>query len=259
MLRAYIDDSGSSPDQRVFTLGGVVSSEESWAAFTIEWNELCAAAPAVPNVHLRKIYSVKHRCWGKGSLKERRAAMEAKMAQFASLVAKYGMLRIHAGITWGAYTSVMKGNLPSEMDHPYFFLFLRVLQAAVRWQESRQSSDQVHFIFDQQGKLGTEAAGWYSSLGQTFTDREAKVLACEPSFRSSADTPPLMAADMCAWYARREVIERDASLKSGAEYRRTIAMETLWSLPYVASNIDRAQLAQLVNAAGGQQDPLGRP
>ena len=247
-LQAYVDDSGSHPNGELFVLAGVVSTVERWAEFSNEWRKVCGEDPQTFDFHMSRAYQLNGSYWGEGSIELLEAKRDVKLLKLISLIAKYGLIKVHSAITWKAFNSSARDRVPPEIDDPYFFLFWRVIQAVVRWQEKIGRLDRVDFVFDHQGEAGRRAAGWHRHFLDAMNEKEKFIVAERPMFSHDRDLPPLKAADICAWYLRREVIDRRNSAKRGMRYVRSPTMELLWAMPHAALHITARDLSEIIDS-----------
>ncbi|MCW5752684.1 MAG: DUF3800 domain-containing protein [Alphaproteobacteria bacterium] len=244
MLRAFVDDTGSEPAGKVFALVGLVSTAERWTALEAEWVALCAEEPQIADFHMTDIHSLKQH-WGRGSRVERAARRDAKLALFADLIRRHAMVRVICAVTWDKYEQIARGNVPAEVDDPYFFLFWRMIQAVAKWQAVTGRREKVNFVFDDQGRRNAKVIGWHYTFLDVMNDDERFILSGTPTFASDKEIVPLQAADMCAWYFRREVIERGGQ---GPSYVRAAPMAALWDVEYVFDRLDDDLLGSYVMA-----------
>ena len=61
----------------------------------------------------------------------------------------------------------------------------------------------MHFIFDNQGKLGLKVSSWYIKLKSMLSDSHQAMMGETPDFRTDTEFNPLQAADALAWTTRR--------------------------------------------------------
>lgn len=249
VLKAFIDDSGSGPDGKVFVLAGFISTAECWDEFSVQWDSICAKEPATPDFHMVEAWRLKGGYWGRGSTDELTARRDKKLSKLAASVRDNVICSITTGLTWRAYESAVQGNVPPTVDNPYFFLFWNIIQLVVKWERASSRREKVDFVFDDQSKIGREAQSWHCTFLDCMNDDEKFILSGTPIFKHDSDTPPLKAADMWAWHYRREVMERE---QQGALYRRTEAGEILWQPTYVATNMVENDLRALVARLTGK-------
>lgn len=248
MLQAFLDDSGSEANGKLFALVGVVSTVERWDRFAVEWTAACDDEPRTPDFHMADAFRLKGGYWGRAPEDELRRKRDAKLLALASIVRKHGIVRVGSAVAWRAYEAAARGKVPSEIDSPYFFLFWNVIQAVARWQAGTGRREKVDFVFDDQGKIGIEAVSWQPWFLDAMSDDEKFMLASTPIFRHDSDVPQLKAADMCAWYFRREVVEQFHHQQRGEPHKRTEPMAALWEMPYAFLTLTEDGLRQVIDS-----------
>ena len=76
---------------------------------------------------------------------------------------------------------------------------------AARLLDKLGSDDTVDWIFDEQGKIGCEAVGWYYWIKERAKPNLKRRLGSTPIFRDDEKVLPLKAADLFAWQIRRHI------------------------------------------------------
>lgn len=192
MLQVYIDDSGSDAgtDKRL-VLAGYIQSAEAWERLTADWTTELARPPALASLHMITCFE--------GWTEE---AREAKINSLVAVLAKYKPLSIECSISRAAYIEELRGHAPHDLRHPYFPCFVGIMHSVARTIFEENLSGPVDLIFDEQGKMGTDAALWYIPL-KHMDPRLEKVLGGPPWFANDDEVVPLQTADMLAWYVRR--------------------------------------------------------
>ena len=218
-LNAFIDDSGSSPDSKLFVLAGCVSTAELWSGFSDQWQAACAEPPVISDFKMSAAWRVSGEYWRSIEPEKRAEARDQKLAILANLIQQNAQFLISAAVPWRTYESIVRGKVPAEIDSPYFFLFWRLIQKLSDIQRGMQAPEKVTFVFDYQSKLGTNTASWYDFLLETMDEHDKAILTSSPRFEHDKDLLPLKAADMWAWWYRREVevMAGDRSLRAAHE------------------------------------------
>ncbi|MDO9618349.1 MAG: DUF3800 domain-containing protein [Pseudomonas sp.] len=192
MLEAYIDDSASDfrADKRLI-LAGYLQSAEAWERLTEDWTAELARPPALASLHMITCFQG----WSE-------KAREAKINSLVAVLAKYKPLSIECSISRAAYLEDLSGSVPYDLRHPYFPCFVGIMHGVVETVLEEKLEGPVELIFDEQGKVGEDAALWYVPL-KHMNPAVADVLGGPPRFASDHEVVPLQAADMLAWYVRR--------------------------------------------------------
>ena len=98
--------------------------------------------------------------------------------------------------------------LSKEKDDPYFWLFYGMIGFAmsqINYHEANPTP--IDFIFDNQNKIGERAKRYYQTFKGMCTPRVLSAMGKEPQFGDEKVDHPLQAADMFAWYRRRNAID----------------------------------------------------
>ena len=89
---------------------------------------------------------------------------------------------------------------------------------------------EVDFVFDQHGKLGKKARDWWYEFKDKVADDIGQWLGEEPVFRDEKKVVALQAADMVAWFTRREAVtgfskpDQQRICQSLKEYQSTVEL-----------------------------------
>lgn len=192
MLEIYVDDSASDAgtDKRL-VLAGYMQSAEAWGRLTEDWTAELARPPALTSLHMITCF----RGWSE-------EAREAKLDSLVAVLSKYKPLSIECSISRTAHAEELRGRAPYDLRHPYFSCFVGVMYGVARTVLEEDLNGPVDLFFDEQGKVGTDAALWYVPL-KHMDPTLANVLGGPPRFASDNEVVPLQTADMLAWYVRR--------------------------------------------------------
>lgn len=193
MLQAFIDDSASdrSEDKRL-VLAGYMQTAEQWALFSEEWAAELAKPRWLKYLHMSAGFP------GFSS-----AEKEAKLEALASLIQRFKPVSIECSISQRDFKDLVKPNGPYDLRHAYFPCFVGILHGVAKTIAAEGWHDKADIIFDEQGSMGRCAAAWYVPIKHSFPLLAAH-LGGAPIFRDDEEMLPLQAADMLAWYVRRE-------------------------------------------------------
>jgi len=192
MLEVYVDDSASDAgtDKRL-VLAGYMQPAEAWGRLTEDWTAELARPPALASLHMITCFQG----WSE-------EAREAKLDSLVAVLANYKPLSIECSISRTAHVEQLRGRAPYDLRHPYFPCFVGVMYGVARTVLEEDLSGPVELFFDEQGKVGTDAALWYLPL-KLMDPTLANVLGGPPRFANDNEVVPLQTADMLAWYVRR--------------------------------------------------------
>jgi len=195
MLQGFVDDSGSS-DGNVYTLAGLLATAERWEEFSDEWEKICDQEPKTPDFKMSRAFRLKEYRWTEAQRNQR-------IRELVKLILSKAMYRVDAVLARKNYEIAVKGKLQPEIDSPYFVLFYNVILSFARFMEQARIEGTVDWVFDEQGKIGTECVAWYSWIREQAPPELKRRLGSTPIFRSDTKVLPLKAADIFAWQIRR--------------------------------------------------------
>jgi hypothetical protein len=207
LLQGFFDDSGSHPESGWYVLAGFISTTGNWKRFSDEWSASLSKDPAIDYFKM----SEAHRLTGEFEGWPR-PLRDQKVLELAEVAERFAVARIAAVVNQADYNRFIKGVSPwAELDDPYFMLFNQIIVLTaqfIKHLEDRQypeldfSQTEVDFVFDDQGKIGLNALGWWDVLKQALDKDLVRILGSSPIFISDRKVLPLQAADLYAWHAR---------------------------------------------------------
>ncbi len=199
VLQGFIDDSGSEPSEPMFILAGFVSHVERWERFSDKWRERLDKRPSIAYFKMQEANSLKGQFLGWDE-RDR----DLKAGQLIQIIRDYVAIRVSCSVKWNDYRGTLKGRVrPRTNDHPYFFLFYRIIANVIRFQMENNVPEPVDFVFDQQGKIGRRALSWYDWTLNNRSPRLRRYFGDPPIFRDDKKVLALQAADTLAWQIRR--------------------------------------------------------
>lgn len=203
-LVAYVDDSGSDLTSPTYVLGGVMLPETTWQLVAEEWNGVLRSDPSVD-------YFKGSEVWDRGKGPFARLTDNERLNKLYSLVdviVTYHPAAISIRLNRSDFQRFASTTpLLESCSDPYFFLFYGLIArvGAIGVQEAAFRS--VRFIFDNQNQIGERALDWYKIFVARCTERSREVLSgAPPAFADEKKCCELQAADMFAWYRRRDAL-----------------------------------------------------
>ena len=201
MLQAFVDDSASEfGDKRLF-LAGYVDRAERWAALSDAWERELKKHPAIAYFKMTEAENFRgqFKSWSKSD-------RDRKVLALAGIVDTYRPLAIHCSVSREEYSRIVEPVAPWPLKSPYFSCFWGVIEVTAGYHRSLGVEDvpSVDFIFDEQGRLGDQAADWYRWLKDDQDSSIRDLLGTTPIFRDDKKVVALQAADMLAWHIRRD-------------------------------------------------------
>lgn len=233
-LFCYVDDSGTHANSPIYVLGGFIASAETWAAFTLDWQAVLKEEPSVAHLHTADAYSLlgAFSNWTSNQV-------DKKLFHLAEAIEKHGLRRFDTSILRKDYDDLIHGQFVGPVGKdPYFLAYYRIVTALAR--EPTLSGHAIQLVFDEQGGSGVAAI-------------EAWTLLCEvapsvyetmprPRFGNDLSEPPLQAADLYVWHARRYLLEK---LEGKSPERHMHIHRRFLGLPYLPLPINRDELLDL--------------
>lgn len=182
MLAGHIDE---SYDDVIYTLAGWLSTADKWKQFSDDFEKA-----GLPNTF---------------HMKTNRRHEGKRVHTLAAITCQYAMFRVDSVLHQKNYLKLAKGKLAPELDSPYFFLFYQVILAACKLLDLMNLDDTVDWIFDEHGKIGTDANAWYFWIKEHAEPNIRRRFGSTPIFRGDDKVLPLKAADLFAWQINKHI------------------------------------------------------
>lgn len=190
MLQAFFD--GSTETNSALILAGYIGSVDTWLRFSAEWGEMLELRPRIRRFKMSELY-------GDGMLE--RAMFHYRIAD------KYPIFGIGCAIPLAPlYKVVAELNIPPMWENPYYFAWRVVVTLSLEGAKLLGLIDPMEFIFDTQSDKVNVIKSW-DNYYESVPIITRQKLRGPPSFKNDEDVMPLQAADMIAWWARRQYIK----------------------------------------------------
>lgn len=200
-LRAYVDDSGSEPESPVYVLGGIVLPSDWWKTLCEEWNAVLKAPRPIEYFKASEVGDREKGPFRDFTGPER----QQKVNALVDVLCTSHPLALSVSLEWKIFEDFRLRNRLSPVAHdPYFFLYYCIIALGARRAAREANPTPIDFVFDNQGKVGEAVLEWY----QFFADRipTGLLLGQAPVFDDEKLCLPLQAADLFAWYGRRNAL-----------------------------------------------------
>jgi hypothetical protein len=232
MFKAYFDDSSSDENDRILVLAGCVQSCKVWADFSISWEAALIRTPSIKYLHMRGARKLV------GEFSRWKAENRDDKIRFLATVAEsFRPWTIGAWVSRKEHASIMKPIAPAMINHAYFPLFYAVILKLAHWHEDMGIKMPVEYVFDDQGKLGDDAALWHRHIKSWQPPHVAALMGGTPRFEHDEWILPLQVADMLAWHLRRRKERPQEKLS-------TLPTSPLENLTYAEIHITEEWLAK---------------
>jgi hypothetical protein len=204
-LTAYVDDSGSEPSAPLYVLGGVVLPESWWEnEFCPEWQGVLDDSPSIDYFKASEVWDHAKGPFRDFSDEERKQKVRA----FAEAICELQPLALSVSVSWTEIQAFKSSTvLPKWANDPYFFLFYRLLVLAIQFGFHESHPTPIDFVFDEQNTAWKQVKNWYEHFQELLPDDLRPFLGKEPVKSDEKKCLPLQAADLFAWYTRRDAPE----------------------------------------------------
>jgi hypothetical protein len=201
VLQAFIDE--SIDEGATFVLGGCISTAESWAAFSGEWEELL---PGFGVLDSNGRYSFK--------MKEMAALQERmdRVVAFYRVIEKHvlGLVSVKINIAEleRAKSRIFVPNAIIEWDkfHPYMVAYRYLLDKfhieRPKMTQAIPLNEKIDFYFDERAEKKVIISTWDDYVSKR-PDAVRDFYGATPRFEDDNDFLPLQAADFWVWWVRK--------------------------------------------------------
>lgn len=200
MLKAYIDD--SVEDGRVLIMGGFVAAPKRWERFSDEWRAYLKHA-RIPFFHMHEMWIRKgneelweHMPWFYGVIKDHVQGVITVAIPIEPLE------RVFAESGLKNYVS---------LKNPYFWAIRGIVNWTARYQSQWGSTSPIDFIFDERKEKKIVRQVW-NFYKENIPTEVQQLTGREPQFEDDQQILPLQAADMWAWWCRKQWMEKGTIL-----------------------------------------------
>lgn len=196
-IKAFFDDSGRD-DGPVSLLAGWIGPDHAWSAFSKEWEQTLAAAPAVDYFRMVELHH------GNGAFRQWTAEQRRqKLAALASIIARYPIFGIVVSVSRDEYANAVAGKISHWHDSPYGCLVNSCFAFSVSTLNQLNLEGKIDFVFDDDlANRWVLSAGFDLMLPQLPKEILERI-GNKPVHLNDKQNPPLQAADMLTWHTRR--------------------------------------------------------
>ena len=188
-LQAFADD--SMEEGRVLVLAGYISTAERWSHFSHCWSQRLSIRPPLARFKMSEVDL------GSELQMERVRALYRVIEEHvqAQVVVAVNCAELRE------WVSAM--DVQPALVNPYLLAHKAIINLTAQHQRDAGLTDKVDFIFDKrtEERKVKRAFDYYLT---TLTPEFEEVTGNAPLFRDDTDFLPLQAADLLAWWARRQ-------------------------------------------------------
>jgi hypothetical protein len=192
MLQCFVDESYG---EAVLVLAGFVADVDTWKAFSGEWQECLDMRPPMERLHMEEVFGDS---WG-DETKER-------VARFHRILDHHAVGGVTASLPLRPYEKLF--GTSEHWSNPYVYLLFHFIRGYRQHCDKIGLDRKVKFIFDRQKGAAPRIAEAWEFFEQRGNDALHALMGGAPSFESSYEYLPLQAADLSAWWIRRQMEDR---------------------------------------------------
>ena len=196
-LQLFVDESGKDTPP-FFIMGGFLAPVAVWAKFSDEWNEILGKHPSVPHIHTAEAMALKG-AFGVWSEAQR----DERFSELSALINRSALGAILVVVRHDDYETVFKGKIDRKFDRPYMLTALECMGMGAELQSQLAIDGSIDVIFDEQLFDSDNVQDYWTGLQRVLPPSLKETFPNRPVYRRSKDLPPLQAADMFLWAARR--------------------------------------------------------
>jgi hypothetical protein len=160
--QAVIDDSATQPNPKYFVLAGFVSSGARWAEFSDEWQSALDLEPKLEYFKMNEANLLvgqfaRERGWTE-------PLRDDRVIAFTRIIKNHVLLRLHASIRFADFekfvASIPVPERKMVSDHPYIYLFTKLICAMAVRSSLFGINEPCDFIFDEQEGIDLPPKKW---------------------------------------------------------------------------------------------------
>jgi len=190
MLIGYIDD--SKADDKVLILAGYIANDQQWTGFSYRWAEALTMKPPCPLFKMRQI--------------DLSVPSQMKRAQYHyRIIEEFIPFGFCVAIPIPPLAKVTEElRIAPKFRNPYYLAWLVTISFFRNSYLYSGWTQPIDLVFDVQAESKLVLEAWKIMTEQNENMEPFKN---PPIFRSDNDSMPLQAADLLAWWARKNWVE----------------------------------------------------
>ncbi len=227
VLQIFIDDSGSSPNDKYFVLGGLAASANQWLLFSEEWKSALSQPPGISYFKTSEANAMRGE-FGHGW---NRRLIDQKVDELAQIATRYAQYCVHSVIRWSDYVKFFgdfkkhyQGEQFKEWANPYFLCMYALAACLTRYSKKNHIDPIWKIVVDEHGSIGRIANDVFAAIREPAIHQ---ALGGIPSFDDDRKVLPLQAADLYAWHLH------DFCVRNGLKDRDPHIKRALFGIPEI--------------------------
>jgi hypothetical protein len=215
---AYFDDSNSDATKRDLVFAGLVSSDETWRQFCLEWRLELARPPTIKHLKMAEANGLRGQFAG-----WTRDARDRKLQALAEVLNRFRPpWTFDISVSREEYHRHVSPASPRGLSTPYFAITFAAISAVARHLASESVITPVKFVFDEQKGVDTDVALFFDYMVENLDPASRGLIKLPIGYGDDMQNLPLQAADMLAWHIRRQREgDEDPTVIHRAEYLRS--------------------------------------
>lgn len=223
MLKAFVDDSGSSDTDAAFVLAGFLVSPEGSVNLSYEWQSILSGPPPIRYFKAAEARSLK----GEFSQGWTAPLIDQCTLSLAEVIARHALLRVRCVMLRADYNRYLREfgealRSPFDLSYrsPYMSLFFGLMLAVRSFLRRHDVDQEIEYYFDDQGAFGKFSA---SVFDQIRDETLKNLMPISPVFADDKRLLPLQAADLCAWNEHDHIMNYPLGTERSRHVKQVLA------------------------------------
>lgn len=200
MLQCFLDESGKG-NGPVMVIAGWIAEAETWTMFDADWRQFLAGPPSLAYFKMKEAHRGNGAFWSTREEEARRA----RVAIAQSVITDHVRAGVSITVPTEAYERIF-GAIPVWKD-PYVFMLFQLIKSYKRDCGQLGLSREISFYFDKQEKAEGRIDEAWDFFEASGNERLLELMGDRPEFRDDKTSLPLQAADLMAWWIRRQLAD----------------------------------------------------
>ena len=202
-FHVYMDESGQSNNSTCVAMCGYVSGAQEWEAFSHKWDAF-RLANDLPPIHTSDMMNFarkwkrKQREWGKDAEPRR----DDILNRAALMVQSFELVALGAAVDATYFGHMQQCEFKRRAEDPHFLAFQRAILTALKITEN-QRHNAISIVMDDSDRFSVKCYRLLNKIKLKYPEMAKRLAGI--CFVKDDFCPPVQAADMLAYFTRREV------------------------------------------------------